>query len=172
MNAPTRWNHRPLARRPLLWGFVKKLDMVVFLLDGSTMTFFQGNGEMDLEWMFDKHLWNKGRWWERKARVRGYSAWMRGTVPGRADHSCHQAWAGTGQGATPLAGRTLTKSPGQTCVPPFAEKRLPVTCNNWSKSRVFPGCGIFSATTGCGKPGQLITFLSESYPGFRFSSKG
>ena len=106
------------------------------------------------------------------AWMRGYSAWMRGTVPGRADHSCHQAWAGTGQGATPLAGRTLTKSPGQTCVPPFAEKRLPVTCNNWSKSRVFPGCGIFSATTGCGKPGQLITFLSESYPGFRFSSKG
>lgn len=27
----------------------KKLDMVVFLLDGSTMTFFRADGEMDLE---------------------------------------------------------------------------------------------------------------------------
>ena len=54
---------------------------------------------------------------------------------------------GPGQvrGPLPVAGRTLMKSPGQTCVPPFAEKRLPVTCNNWSQSRVFPGCGIFSA---------------------------
>ena len=47
---------------------------------------------------------------------------------------------GPGQvrGPLPVAGRTLMKSPGQICIPPFAEKRLPVTCSKLVPVQSFP----------------------------------
>lgn len=46
MLAPTPPKCRCLARRPRVWGFVKELEaVVVFLLDSSTTTSFQTDGE-------------------------------------------------------------------------------------------------------------------------------
>lgn len=167
MNAPTRWNHRPLARRPLLWGFVKKMDMVVFLLDGSAMMFFQGDGEMDLECMFDKRLWNKGRWWGTKAHVWGYSAWMGwpelSSGLGRDRSGGHSPW---------LAELWWSHLARLVFLPLLRRgSQWPVTTGPSLEFSQDVGFSVLKET-GCSKPRQLITLRSESHPGFRFSSKG
>lgn len=99
----------------------------------------QADGEMDLEWMFDKRLWNKGRWWRRKDHMWGSSAWMSwselSSALGRDRSGGHSPW---------LAELWWSHLARFVFLPLLRRgSQWPVA--NWSQSRVFQGCGIFSA---------------------------